>query len=177
MGGQVHEPLQGQPAIGRWLSRDPAGESADPQGNLYAYVGGNPVSVNDAQGLGPGGCLGGLGLELEEGAGAEEGLAVGPGAAALAAPAIEVGLELGEALAEADAGEGIAAGLADAAADAASGAAADSAAADAVVGAAGDVGAGTSADAAAGAEVAAGAEAGEGAAVSSIRYTEEGESF
>ncbi|MGH7022512.1 MAG: RHS repeat-associated core domain-containing protein [Caulobacteraceae bacterium] len=39
------------PAIGRWLSRDPAGESADPQGNLYAYVGGNPVSGADPSGL------------------------------------------------------------------------------------------------------------------------------
>jgi RHS repeat-associated protein len=35
------------PAIGRWLSRDPLGESTDPAANLYDYVGGNPISRRD----------------------------------------------------------------------------------------------------------------------------------
>jgi RHS repeat-associated protein len=39
------------PAAGRWLSRDPIGEKADPKGNLYAYVRGNPVGATDALGL------------------------------------------------------------------------------------------------------------------------------
>ena len=38
------------PAIGRWLSRDPLGEGSDPEGNLYAYVGGNPLSYVDPNG-------------------------------------------------------------------------------------------------------------------------------
>jgi RHS repeat-associated protein len=37
------------PSTGRWLSRDPLGESAGL--NLYAYVGGNPVSLYDPKGL------------------------------------------------------------------------------------------------------------------------------
>jgi len=41
------------PVAGRWLSRDPIGEATDPAGNLYAYVGGNPVSETDALGLDP----------------------------------------------------------------------------------------------------------------------------
>jgi RHS repeat-associated protein len=39
------------PAIGRWLSRDPIGEGTDPTANLYAYVGGNPISLQDSLGL------------------------------------------------------------------------------------------------------------------------------
>jgi RHS repeat-associated protein len=31
------------PIAGRWLTRDPVGESGDASANLYAYVGGNPV--------------------------------------------------------------------------------------------------------------------------------------
>lgn len=37
------------PSLGRWLSRDPLGESAGV--NLYGYVGGNPVSLVDPLGL------------------------------------------------------------------------------------------------------------------------------
>jgi RHS repeat-associated protein len=39
------------PVAGRWLSRDPIGEGSDLAGNLYAYVGGNPVSYVDPLGL------------------------------------------------------------------------------------------------------------------------------
>ncbi len=39
------------PNTGRWLSRDPLGESSDPAGNLYPYVEGNPVSYFDPFGL------------------------------------------------------------------------------------------------------------------------------
>jgi RHS repeat-associated protein len=39
------------PVSGRWLSRDPAGEQADDQANLYTYVKGNPVSLQDPTGL------------------------------------------------------------------------------------------------------------------------------
>jgi RHS repeat-associated protein len=38
------------PVSGRWLSRDPLGEGSDPVGNLYRYVGGNPVSMIDPRG-------------------------------------------------------------------------------------------------------------------------------
>jgi RHS repeat-associated protein len=39
------------PVSGRWLSRDPLGETSDSEGNLYAYVSGNPVRFNDPRGL------------------------------------------------------------------------------------------------------------------------------
>jgi RHS repeat-associated protein len=39
------------PVAGRWLSRDPVGEGTDPAGNLYAYVGGNPIGLVDPFGL------------------------------------------------------------------------------------------------------------------------------
>jgi RHS repeat-associated protein len=38
------------PGIGRWLSRDPFGESSDPAANLYRYVDGNPISLADPNG-------------------------------------------------------------------------------------------------------------------------------
>ena len=38
------------PVAGRWLSRDPLGEGTDPAGNLYAYVGSDPVSSVDPSG-------------------------------------------------------------------------------------------------------------------------------
>jgi RHS repeat-associated protein len=41
------------PVAGRWLSRDPAAEDADPAANLYAYVGGQPVSLVDPTGESP----------------------------------------------------------------------------------------------------------------------------
>jgi RHS repeat-associated protein len=39
------------PVVGRWLSRDPIGESSDPAANLYTYVLGNPISYTDPRGL------------------------------------------------------------------------------------------------------------------------------
>jgi RHS repeat-associated protein len=39
------------PVTGRWLSRDPSGEVSDPEGNLYAYVNGDPVNYVDPDGL------------------------------------------------------------------------------------------------------------------------------
>ncbi len=39
------------PGAGRWLSRDPVGEGSDTNGNLYAYVGGNPLDRLDPLGL------------------------------------------------------------------------------------------------------------------------------
>ncbi len=39
------------PVAGRWLSRDPNGESSDPAANLYAYVNGNPLIRVDPWGL------------------------------------------------------------------------------------------------------------------------------
>ena len=36
---------------GRWLSRDPIGEISDHAVNLYRYVNGNPISLNDLLGL------------------------------------------------------------------------------------------------------------------------------
>jgi len=41
------------PVSGRWLSRDPIGEAGDPLGNLYAYVGGDPVDISDPSGRCP----------------------------------------------------------------------------------------------------------------------------
>jgi RHS repeat-associated protein len=38
------------PVAGRWLSRDPLGETNNPVANLYAYVGGNPVNAVDPSG-------------------------------------------------------------------------------------------------------------------------------
>jgi RHS repeat-associated protein len=38
------------PVAGRWLSRDPMAEMSDPAGNLYPYVGGNPISYTDPTG-------------------------------------------------------------------------------------------------------------------------------
>ena len=39
------------PVTGRFLTRDPIGEAGDPLGNLYAYVGGDPVNASDPEGL------------------------------------------------------------------------------------------------------------------------------
>jgi RHS repeat-associated protein len=39
------------PVAGRWLSRDPLGESSDPAANLYRYVQGNPLRFVDLSGL------------------------------------------------------------------------------------------------------------------------------
>lgn len=39
------------PVSGRWLSRDPMGERADPAANLYPYVSGNPINQTDPEGL------------------------------------------------------------------------------------------------------------------------------
>ncbi len=39
------------PAIGRWLSRDPFGERSDPAGNLYRYVNNDPLNNTDPGGL------------------------------------------------------------------------------------------------------------------------------
>jgi RHS repeat-associated protein len=38
------------PVSSRWLSRDPIGEIGDPSANLYRYVNGNPISLNDPDG-------------------------------------------------------------------------------------------------------------------------------
>ncbi len=39
------------PVSGRWTSRDPLGKGGDPLSNLYLYVGDNPLSYVDPQGL------------------------------------------------------------------------------------------------------------------------------
>ena len=39
------------PQLGRWLSRDPLGEFADPLHNLYRFVGNNPLNAVDPDGL------------------------------------------------------------------------------------------------------------------------------
>lgn len=41
------------PVSGRWLSRDPLGEISDSEGNLYAYVNGDPIDWTDPLGLCP----------------------------------------------------------------------------------------------------------------------------
>jgi RHS repeat-associated protein len=38
------------PALGRWISRDPLGEASSSIGNLYAYAGGNPETYVDPDG-------------------------------------------------------------------------------------------------------------------------------
>ncbi len=51
------------PIGGRWLSREPLGESVDPVGNLYRYVVGNPISMVDPRGDNPAaGIMGGAGV-------------------------------------------------------------------------------------------------------------------
>jgi RHS repeat-associated protein len=88
------------PVAGRWLSRDPIGEVTDPEANLYAYVGGNPIALMDPSGLGPsgaaiGGVFGAIAGALAGGAG---GLACGPGAVACSPSAAMEGGALGAAL-------------------------------------------------------------------------------
>lgn len=39
------------PAVGRWISRDPKGEETDPQANLYSYVWNSPLNGVDPNGL------------------------------------------------------------------------------------------------------------------------------
>ena len=39
------------PAVGRWLSRDPIGEGSDPEGNLYVYVSDESIDRVDRLGL------------------------------------------------------------------------------------------------------------------------------
>jgi RHS repeat-associated protein len=60
--GMFYEPQSGlylttnrpySSATGRFLSRDPAGENADPEGNLYPYAANDPVNANDPLGLCP----------------------------------------------------------------------------------------------------------------------------
>jgi len=41
------------PVTGRFVTRDPAGENADPEGNLYPYAANDPVNANDPLGLCP----------------------------------------------------------------------------------------------------------------------------
>ncbi|MGO8866374.1 MAG: RHS repeat-associated core domain-containing protein [Alphaproteobacteria bacterium] len=62
------------PAIGRWLSRDPFGESSDPAANLYRYVNNDPVNVADPNGF--------LGIVYTLGATAEAGGPLGSQGAA-----------------------------------------------------------------------------------------------
>jgi RHS repeat-associated protein len=58
--GLINEPDSGlglatyrayDPRVGRWISRDPIGERGSAAGNLYVYVGANPVGRTDIFGL------------------------------------------------------------------------------------------------------------------------------
>jgi RHS repeat-associated protein len=44
------------PSIGRWLTREPIGETGDPLANLYGYAAENPINEADPTGLCPGFC-------------------------------------------------------------------------------------------------------------------------
>ena len=94
------------PITGRWISRDPIGDGGDPLGNLYGYVGGNPISLKDPLGLwvvtvsagasSTGSVTGGFSVGLAFGSGGvaiyeTTGLGVGIGAGEEA----EVGLSVG----------------------------------------------------------------------------------
>jgi RHS repeat-associated protein len=74
------------PVAGRWLSRDPIGESADPVANLYAYVAGNTLSLVDPFGTSP--LAGAI-------AGGEIGTAVLPGLGTIVGAAVGAGVGLG----------------------------------------------------------------------------------
>ena len=50
------------PLSGTWLTRDPIGELASPDGNLYPYVGGNPIGHIDPNGRNPLLIIGGIAL-------------------------------------------------------------------------------------------------------------------
>jgi RHS repeat-associated protein len=71
------------PVAGRWLSRDRAGEKTDPTGNLYAYVGGNPLGQVDPLGTNP--LVGAIG-------GAEIGTLILPGLGTVIGGAVGVGV-------------------------------------------------------------------------------------
>jgi RHS repeat-associated protein len=61
------------PTIGRWLSRDPIGETADPEGNLYPYATDDPINLADPYGLiSQGEALGLIGLTEIIGLGPED---------------------------------------------------------------------------------------------------------
>ncbi|WP_284269194.1 RHS repeat-associated core domain-containing protein [Bradyrhizobium iriomotense] len=74
------------PAAGRWLTRDPAGESTDSTANLYGYVEGDPIGHRDPQGL-TGGTIA-IGVEIGSGAGPVGAIVGGIVGAALGAAAI-----------------------------------------------------------------------------------------
>jgi RHS repeat-associated protein len=85
---RVYDPL-----VGRWLSRDRFGESADPTANLYPYVSGNPASFVDPLGTNPlaGAIAGaGIGTAILPGIGTAVGIVVGTGVA------IWVGIKVGD---------------------------------------------------------------------------------
>lgn len=86
------------PVAGRWLSRDPMGETADPAGNLYPYVEGDPINLADPTGEAAAAAAARLGLRLA--LGAELAAAAGPAAPivlglATAAGAYEMCVALG----------------------------------------------------------------------------------